>query len=153
MPIVRTYACEQCNHLIEVTLAAEQWDDPAPNCPDCASRAMQQQFRPVAITGSPSARANAIAEDIIANDYKVADINRGNREGDVPKVRYKDEPLSLPSGNWGGVQPAALQQAIASGRQNRLEFGSGLDVLQANIKNGSEPDLLEISKRRAMKVW
>jgi hypothetical protein len=35
----------------------------------------------------------------------------------------------------------------------RLKYGSGLDVLQHNIKTGAEPDLVEISKRRAMRVF
>jgi putative FmdB family regulatory protein len=154
MPIVRTYACEQCNHFVEVTLSMEQWDEPPPECPACAARAMQQQFRPVAITGSPSARAHALAEDIAANDYHVANMGDARKEGDVPKVRYKDQsPSSLPSSTWSGVPQATLEQAIASGRHTRLNFGSGLDILQNNIKTGAEPDLIANSKRRAMRVW
>jgi putative FmdB family regulatory protein len=154
MPIVRTYACEQCNHFIEVTLAAEQWEEPAPDCPACAARAMQQQFRPVAITGSPSARAHALAEDIAANDYQVANMNDARKEGDRPKVRYKDQsPSSLPASTWSGVSAATLETAIANGRNTRLNFGSGLDILQSNIKSGAEPDLIANSRRRAMRVW
>ena len=98
MPIVRTYQCETCFHRIELTLASEQWDDPAPECPMCAHTAMQQQFKPVAITGSPSARAHAIAEDIAANDYHVADMSDdGRKPGGAPKVRYKDQGASIPS--------------------------------------------------------
>jgi putative FmdB family regulatory protein len=154
MPIVRTYACEQCNHFMEVTLSAEQWDEPAPDCPACAARAMQQQFRPVAITGSPSARAHALAEDIAANDYHVANMGDARKEGDTPNVRYKDQsPSSLPSSTWSGVNQATLEQAIANGRHTRLNFGSGLDILQSNLKSGAEPDLIANSKRRAMRVW
>jgi putative FmdB family regulatory protein len=154
MPIVRTYACEQCNHHIEVTLSMEQCDDPAPECPACTARAMQQQFRPVAITGSPSARAHALAEDIAANDYHVANMGDARKEGDVPTVRYKDQsPSSLPASTWSGVSQAALEQAMANGRHTRLNFGSGLDILQSNIKSGAEPDLIANSKRRAMRVW
>lgn len=153
MPIVRTYACEACNHFIEVTLAAEQWEEPAPECPACAARAMQQQFRPVAITGSPSARAHAIAEDIAAKDYHVANMNDARKEGDTPKVRYKDQTASIPASSWAGVPQATLEQAIISGRQTRLNFGSGLDILQSNLKSGAEPDLIAASKRRAMRVW
>lgn len=154
MPIVRTYACEQCNHFVEVTLSSEQWDEPPPDCPACAARAMQQQFRPVAITGSPSARAHAITEDIAANDYHVANMGDARREGAVPKVRYKDQPLSsLPASSWSGASAATLQQAIDIGRHTRLNFGSGLDILQSNIKSGAEPDLIANSKRRAMRVW
>ena len=154
MPIVRTYACEQCNHFMEVTLSAEQWEEPPPEWPAWAARAMQQQFRPIAITGTPSARAHALAEDIAANDYHVANMTDARKEGDVPKVRYKDQPpSSLPASTWSGVSAATLNEAMAAGRHTRLNYGSGLDVLQANIKNGTEPDLIENSKRRAMRVW
>lgn len=164
MPIVRTYACEQCNHFIEVTLSAEQWDEPPPPCPACAEREMDhpfvramppmnQEFKPTAITGSPSARAHAIAEDIAANDYHVANMGDARKEGDKPKVRYKDQsPASLPS-SWSGVNQATLEQAMASGRHTRINYGSGLDILQNNLKSGVEPDLIANSKRRAMRVW
>jgi len=36
MPILRTYACETCAHMIEVTLRADEWDQPPPPCPQCA---------------------------------------------------------------------------------------------------------------------
>jgi hypothetical protein len=130
----------------------EQWDSPPPDCPACAERQMQQEFKPVAIGGSISARANAAAEDIAANDYHVADMTR-EREG-IPKVRYKDQiAASVPPSTWGGVPHATLEAAIASGRQMRLQFGSGLDVLQSNIRNGIEPDLIANSKRISTKVW
>lgn len=151
MPIVRTYACEDCNHMMEVTLSSEQWNDAPPSCPECAQRAMRQEFMPVAIGGSASARAHAIAEDIAAKDYHVADMQDDRKEGLAPKVRYKDQTPPTPS-TWG-IAAAAMEQAIASGRQTRLDFGSGLDVLQHNLKTGAEPDLIAASKQRAMKVW
>jgi len=153
MPIVRSYFCEQCAHQMTITLTQEQWDDPPPDCPECSRRAMQQEFRPVAITGSPSARAHAIAEDIAANDYHVADMGDARKEGDLPKVRYKDaSPASLPASSWSGVSSEALSAAMTAGRHTRLNFGSGLDELQANIKSGAEPDLIANSKRRAIRV-
>ena len=42
--------------------------------------------------------------------------------------------------------------AIAAGRANRLRYGSGLDVLQHNLKTGVQPDLIELSKRRSIKL-
>lgn len=151
MPIVRTYACEACNHFLEVTLTANEWEAPAPECPECQARAMRQEFKPVAIAGSASAKAHAIAENIAATDYHVADMQNDRKEGVAPKVRYKEQTPSTPS-TWGTAD-AAMAQAMAVGRQTRLEFGSGLDVLQANLKSGVEPDLIENSKRRAMKIW
>ena len=153
MPIVRTYQCADCNHRLEVTLTARQWKRAPPECPVCARSAMQQEFKPVAINGSHAAKASAIAEDILANDYQVADMDdEGRRYGQTPKVRYKDQTANLPTANWSAA-PAILQQGIAIGRQTRMEHGSGLDVLQHNIKTGVERDLIADSKRRAMKVW
>ena len=158
MPIVRTYACPECNHMIEVTLAAEDWDAEPPNCPRCIAwdfeEPMRQEFKAPAIVGSPRARATALAEDIAAKDYHVADMQR-DKHAPTPKVRYQDQNPS----NWGKapdgsvITPAAIQQAMALGRQTRLNFGDGLDVLQSNLKNGAEPDLIEISKRRSTKIW
>ena len=105
MPIVRTYACEHCFHVMEVTLTKAQWNAPPPDCPRCNEvNQMRQEFRPIAINGSNSARAHAIAEDIVANDYHVADMdNDGRREGGVPKVRYKEQKSYSPASQWGST--------------------------------------------------
>jgi hypothetical protein len=153
MPIVRTYQCEECFNRIELTLAAEDWDAPPPECPTCARQPMQQDFKPFAIGGSISGKAHAIAEDIASNDYHVADIQRERRPEGTPKVRYKDAGSTpAQATNWGATSEA-LSMAIAAGRETRLNYGSGLDVLQANIKSGVEPDLIELSKRRSIKVF
>ena len=158
MPIVRTFGCEECGHIMDVTLAMEQCDDPPPACPLCNAwgdirQKMHQEFKPVAINGSHAARAKAIAEDIVANDYHVADFEHEKRYEGTPKVRYKDQVSPIAKSAWGGTSHATLEAAIASGREMRLQFGSGLDVLQTNIKNGTEPDLIKNSKRLAMRVW
>jgi putative FmdB family regulatory protein len=155
MPIRRTYACPECNHFMEVTLSAEQWDDPPPSCPACDEREMQQRFKaPGIVNSSPHSRAQALTEDILANDYHVSDIQRDRHRESRPKVRYKDStPSQLPS-NWNTITaPAAMETALAVGRQNRLEFGSGLDVLQANLRSGAQADLVEVSKKRSAKIW
>ena len=152
MPIVRTYGCEQCNYLLDVTIDPSQWDAPPPECPVCAKRTYQE-FRPVAITGSTSTRAHAVAETIAAEDYHVADMKREHRQDGTPNVRYRDQTSPALSSTWGGVSHAALESAIAAGRHTRLNFGSGLDILQSNIKNGTEPDLIANSKKRALRVW
>lgn len=152
LPIKRTYACEACNHFLEVTLDADQWDAPAPECPACAVR-LQQQFVPFGITGSNTARAHSIAEEIVASDYHAADFQREWRREGTPSVRYKDQSGSTPASAWSGVQ-GALEQAVAIGRQTRARFGgTGLDVLKANLASGAEPDLIANSKRKSIKVW
>jgi putative FmdB family regulatory protein len=151
MPIVRTYACEQCNHMMDVVLSGEDWDAEPPSCPSCEARSMNQEFRPIAIGGSNTAKAHAVAEDILANDYHVADMQR-DKHSLTPAVRYKDQTNTIPASTWQAAN-ATLQQAISIGRETRLRHGNGLDVLQANLASGAEPDLIANSKRRAMKVW
>ena len=130
-----------------VTLPAEAWDDPAPNCPQCVEL-MQQEFKAPGIIGhSARSKAEKITEDIIRNDYKVSDINRSPSR---PALNYQNP--STDRHTWG-VAREALEAAVSSGRQIRQNYGSGLDILQANLKSGAEPDLLAISKRRAMRVW
>lgn len=158
MPIVRTYGCEACGNFLEITLTLEQWDAPPPECPQCASRT-QQEFRPVNIGGSTYARARGLAEDIAANDYGVADLH-WRKDRDVAQAtphRLKDETASSVSqatgSNWG-VTGEALQQAVALGREVRLKHGgSGLDMLQRALKDGTQPDLIEMSKKRAANIW
>lgn len=153
MPIIRTYGCEECGHYTDVWLEQHQLDDPPPDCPHCAG-ATRQEFRPIAITGSVSARANALAEKIADEDYGVANLHRDRTDGSTPKVRYKDQGNTMQKSTWGAA-PGLLQEAIAIGRQNRVASGgySGVDTLQAMLKSGEQADLIEVSKKRAMKVW
>lgn len=152
MPIVRTYACPECNHMMEAVLSSLDWDAEPPECPACQGRAMRQEFKPVAIGGSAMSRAVALAEDIAEKDYNVADM-KSRGEGERAKVRYKDSTVSdLPASTWTNAT-ATIEQAIAIGRQTRIQHGSGLDVLHSALKSGAQPDLIEQSKRRAIKVW
>lgn len=149
--ILRTYSCEACAYRIEVELRAEQWNDPPPDCPRCASGYVVQEFKPPAIGGSHRARATALALDIAEKDYGVADIQADGKEGGRPKVRFKDD--NRPGASTWVAQNAALAQAVALGRENRLRYGSGLDVLQQSLKSGVQPDLIEMSKRRSPRIW
>jgi hypothetical protein len=109
---------------------------------------MQQEFKPPAIGGSNIGRAAKMAETIAEQDYGVADFqSRG--EGEAPKVRYRNTNPGENSA-WSG-QRAALEQAIAIGRKNRLDHGSGLEVLQQGLRDGSQPDLIEVSRKRLLR--
>lgn len=142
--------CPECAHRWETELTAEQWDAAAPSCPACDARETQQEFQPPAINGSIAARAAAITEGIIRKDYGVANYVPANRQGEAGKVRYNDQSPGGTS-QWGGD---ILQQAISIGRQTRRESGGdGLDILQRNLRDGTQPDLIEASKRRAIRVW
>jgi hypothetical protein len=155
MPIQRTYMCNTCAHRMEVTLSADEWDAPPPSCEMCDAREVSQEFRPPAIGGSVSMRAHRVAEDIIANDYNVANVTFDNRQGGTPKVRYKDQSATALQSTWGGQIANAVETAAAIGKQNRRENGGfdGLDMLKANLASGAQPDLIEASRRRALKVW
>jgi hypothetical protein len=156
MPIMRSYMCPECSHRMEVTLSAEEWDAPPPSCEACDAREVRQEFRPPAIGGSVSMKAHRIAEDIMANDYNVANATFDSREGGRPKVRYKDQSPSQLASSWNSaVVNEALNTAIKIGKQTRSESGGfdGLDMLKANLANGNQPDLIEASRRRALKVW
>ena len=153
MPIHRTYMCSDCAHRMEVTLLADQWDAPPPSCEACDAREMNQEFKPPSIGGSHMSRAAAITESIIANDYGVSNITFDGKGGQN-KVAYKDQSSTLVgSGAWAG-QRAMLEQAISIGKSNRREFGAdGLDILKKNLANGTQPDLIEASKKCSIKVW
>jgi hypothetical protein len=145
--------CADCGHALNVTLSAEQWDNSPPDCPACAGAPMAWDPKPVAIGGSVRSKAEKITEDILANDYHVSDIQRDHRHESVPKVTLKDARSAPANASTWGAAQAALEGAVAAGRQSRLKYGSGLDILHNNLKTGAEPDLIEISKRRAMRVW
>lgn len=144
--------CGECGHRMELTLSAEQWDSPPPSCEACDARETRQEFHPPRIGGSIGGKARALAEDIIANDYGVANVQFDNREGGTPKVRYKDQTRTLPS-TWQGANQL-LEQAVAIGRQTRREVGGdGLDILKHSLKTGAQPDLIAASRRKAIRVW
>ena len=113
---------------------------------------MRQEFKPPAIVGSPRHQAVKIAEEIAGRDYNVADMKVEGRQGEKPKVRYKDQKPQ-DAHQWG-VAREALETAMALGRQNRLKHGGdGLDILQRALKDGTQPDLIAESKKRSIKIW
>lgn len=151
--ILRTYHCPECNHRIEVTLTADEWNAPPPSCVACDAREMNQEFKPVSIGGSNRARAVALAEDIAHNDYHVADMQvSGKGIGERPTVRYKDTTAGVTQSSWGSNREI-LEGAVAIGRETRIRNGgSGLDVLSHLLKTGQQQDLIEVSKRRSIRV-
>ena len=159
MPIRRTFGCEVCGHFLTQELTLEQADWPAPTCPHCEGlNDMQQEFRPPAIAGTDTYESNRVraskrAEQIAEQDYGVADMFIEGRRGERNKVRYKDD--NRQGGSTWGATSEALNRAIAMSRQDRITNGvaDGLTVLHENLRNGSQPDLIEVSKKRSMRVW
>ena len=146
--------CPDCSHRMEVVLSAEEWDAPPPSCDLCDARQVRQEFAVPAIGGSIGGRARKLTEDILANDYQVADVKFDNRQGGTPKVRYKDQTVSAVASSWQGANQL-LEQAVSIGRQTRRENGGfdGLDMLKSQLASGAQVDLIEASRRRAIKVW
>lgn len=142
--ILRTYGCADCNHMMTVELASDQWDAEPPECPMCAN-ATHQEFVAPGIVGSVRSKATALALDIAENDYGVADIQADGKPEGRPKVRYRDVSAETAS-SWA-APGAALAQAVTLGRDTRIKHGNGLDIIK------TMPDLIELSKRRSMRVW
>ena len=143
--------CSECGYRLEQELRSDQWQDGPPDCPQCSVTRMDQEFHPPAIGGSLIGRATDIAHDIAATDYQVADLQSPSRSG--REVRYKDQTAEvIPPSSWAAAG-AQLQQAMAIGRETRIKYGNGLDILQGALKSGAQRDLIEDSKRRSMKVW
>jgi hypothetical protein len=138
---------------MEVILTPEEWQNPPPSCEMCDARQMHQEFKPPAIGGSVRGRATRLAENIIANDYNVANFQSDRRQGGRPKVTYKDETGGLPQASWQDTSGhrSMLETAISIGKANRGR--DGLDILQRNLASGAQPDLIEASKRKSIKVW
>jgi hypothetical protein len=57
---------------------------------------------------------------------------------------------ALPS-SWS-LPREVFEAPVAGGRQTRLKYGSGLDILQANLKSGAQPDLTKLAKGRMPRV-
>ena len=124
MPILRTYGCYDCSRSWDVTLTAEQVDDPPPQCPFCHN-VTRQEFKPVAIAGVAARHrdnAHKMTETIAAEDYHVADMNVKSREGETPKVRYKTDPAAT---KWIQPDSGLIAEGAAIGRQLRLRANYG----------------------------
>lgn len=155
MPIVRSYMCGDCGHMFSEMLSYSQVDQEPPDCPRCSS-ATEQEFKPVAVHGVAAGnreQARKIAEDIATNDYGVQNMNVKPYEGETPKVQYKQDTTNPERSAWVGPGAETIAGALREGRAMRQQYGSGLDVLARNLETGAQPDLIELSKRRSMKVW
>jgi len=148
--ILRTYLCEACGHTLEVQLSSDQWNAEPPDCDYCPATPMAQEFKPPAIGGSHAGKARALAEDIASNDYNVADYATSPSRGRT--VRYKDASDAIPASTWA-TAGSELAQAVALGRETRIKYGSGLDVLQGALKSGAQRDLIADSKKRSYRVY
>lgn len=77
--IIRTYRCEDCQTVFEIS--CESGNDGDPPCPTC-EKVLQWQPSSFNITGAKS-KAVDMAQDIMEKDYGLANFKDNNREGDV----------------------------------------------------------------------
>jgi len=78
MPVIRTFACDNCNQQFEVT---QNMDDPAPDCPFC-SKVLDWVPGMFNVSTSKS-RAMDVTQNILEQDYGLTDFNDNMREGDI----------------------------------------------------------------------
>ena len=71
----------------------------------------------------------------------------------VRKARQenKDQGSASPR-SWDTARWVNLSEALEAAAGGERQTPSGLDVLQANLNSGAQPDLIELSKRRAARV-
>lgn len=110
---------------------------------------------------SPASPANWPSDVILAfrSDVRVELAGKARQENtDQGKGRQenKDQGAASP-GSWGiasswGIPREVLEAAVVAGRQTRLNYGSGLNDLQDNLKSGAQPDLIELSKRKSPRI-
>ncbi len=142
MAILRTYRCEECGEVFEVTLESS---DPDPSCPYCRDVVLQWQPGMFSIKTRKS-RAMDATQDILERDYGLTDFHDNLREGDVAaktpvrsheereaieKVEADAKELAASAGNMlpaaqqffqgqgGPMQVNIAQQALADARANK----------------------------------
>ncbi len=88
MPVVRTFACDDCGATFEIT---QGMNDEPPDCPNC-SRVLEWQPGRVNIIGNKS-RAVDATQQILEQDFGMSNIRDNMREGDVAAM-----PAAAPTG-------------------------------------------------------
>ena len=78
MPIVRTYRCDSCQNIFDVTCES---NDPDPECPEC-EKVLEWQPGMFSVKTNRS-RAMDLTQNIIEADYQLTNLQDNLREGDV----------------------------------------------------------------------
>lgn len=114
MPVVRTYACDECNTTFEITCGA---NDGAPDCPNCA-QVLEWVPGMFAITGTKS-KAIDTTQQILEQDFGLTNFRDNQREGDTaaiveaPSTQKRDAEIRQLSevAQATGAPPLSQQQA------------------------------------------
>jgi hypothetical protein len=125
--IIRTYRCEDCQEVFEVTCESSDGD---PDCPYC-SREMQWQPTRFAI-GTTKGKAIDVTQKIMEEDYGLTDFNDNMREGDIAAktpVRGREERETIEQAERDAKEFAA---SAANMSPQAKEFFSG-NAARANV--------------------
>jgi DNA-directed RNA polymerase subunit RPC12/RpoP len=108
--IIRTYRCNECSEVFEVTCESADGD---PDCPYCTKEMVWQPTR-FAI-GTTKGKAVDMTQRILENDYGLTDFKDNLREGDVAAkepVRPKDEREAIAAVEEQARQMTATPDAL-----------------------------------------
>ena len=110
--IIRTYRCNDCQELFEVTCESSDGD---PDCPFCA-RELVWQPKSFAITTTKS-KAVDVTQQIMEEDYGLTDFNDNMREGDIAAktpVRPRAEREAIEQARLARLRPVLMTGMVAA---------------------------------------
>jgi hypothetical protein len=156
--IIRTYRCNDCDEIFEVTCESSDGD---PDCPYCKQEMVWQPTR-FAI-GTNKGKAVDVTQKIMEEDYGLTDFNDNMREGDIAAktpARTREEREAIEqmerdakelAASAGNMVPQARE--FFSGNQTRANVAAaafadakatkgehrGMDLMMAAGKRGELP--------------
>ena len=113
--IVRTYKCNDCNEVFDVTCSG---DDIDPDCPNCKDVVLQWMPKSFSIGGSVTSKAVDLTQNILEKDYGHTNWNDSMREGDIA---HKSE-----------ARPRAEQEVMAKLEHDAKEYAKETQAPKSN---------------------
>lgn len=113
--IVRTYKCNDCDEVFEITCSMSDGD---PDCPNCKDVVLEWQPKSFSIGGSVTSKAVDLTQDILEKDYGHTNWNDSMREGDIA---HKSE-----------ARPRAEQEVMAKLEHDAKEYAKQAESPKSN---------------------
>lgn len=156
--IIRTYRCNDCDEVFEVTCESSDGDPPCPYC----EKVLNWQPKSFAI-GTTKGKAIDVTQQIMEEDYGLTDFNDNMREGDIAAktpVRTREEREAIEQMERDAKELAASANNMVpqareffSGNQARANVAAaafadakatkgqhtGMDMMAAAGKRGDLP--------------
>ena len=127
--IIRTYRCDDCQQVFEVTL--DSGNDGDPDCPSCTKVLDWVPTR--FATTTVKTKAVKVAQDILEQDYGLTNWKDGNREGDVAAI------MPAPTRQQTEEQAKIAREVQQMAEQARLPPASMKDAPQGVWGNSGRP--------------